>query len=141
MTRDTSRAVPAQRQPMIRSVFQRKANAITCELARRGPHSFELYVVPHWAPASAVIERFDIPEVALARHAQMAQCLRENGWMVIDRVAHKVQIRRVRRCSRASPHARGESLRSRHLLILRQAPPIRLQKDRQKGRLPCVSRT
>jgi hypothetical protein len=72
---------------VIRWTFQRNANAITCELDLRTPHAYEICIVPHWAPASAVIECFDAREAALGRHTELTKCLRENGWMVIERVA------------------------------------------------------
>lgn len=66
--------------------FQRETNAITCELDVRGIRCYELCVLPHWDPSSAVIERFDAPTPALLRHAEVARRLREDGWMVIDHV-------------------------------------------------------
>lgn len=67
-------------------ILQRDTNAITCQLEARGNRSYELCVVPHWDPSSAVIEGFDAPTPALLRHAQVASRLRDNGWMVIDHV-------------------------------------------------------
>jgi hypothetical protein len=72
---------------MVHWILQRGTKAITCQLDARGDRSYELCVVPHWDPSSAVIERYDAPTPALLRHAEVAQCLREHGWTVIDRVA------------------------------------------------------
>ena len=72
---------------MLHWVLQRDTNAITCQLDARGNRSYEVCVLPHWDPSSAVIERFDAATPALLRHAEVARRLRENGWMVIDRVA------------------------------------------------------
>lgn len=72
---------------MLRWILQRDTNAITCQLDVRGTRSYEVCVVPHWDPSSAVIERYDAPTPALLRHAEVARRLRENGWMVIDHVA------------------------------------------------------
>jgi hypothetical protein len=72
---------------MLRWILQRDTNAITCQLDARGNRSYEVCVVPHWDPSSAVIERYDAPTPALLRHAEVARRLRENGWMVIDHVA------------------------------------------------------
>jgi hypothetical protein len=72
---------------MLNWILQRDTNAITCQLDARGDRSYELCMVPHWDPASAVIERFDAPMPALLRQADITKRLRENGWMVIDHVA------------------------------------------------------
>ena len=53
---------------------------ITCQLDVRSDWSYELFVVPHWNPAAAVIERFDAPMAALLRHAEVARHLRADGW-------------------------------------------------------------
>jgi hypothetical protein len=58
-------------------------NAITCHLDVRSDWSYELYIVPHWDPSEAVIERFSAPTPALLRQAEVARCLRENGCVVI----------------------------------------------------------
>jgi hypothetical protein len=72
---------------MLHWVLQRDTNAITCQLDARSNRSYEVCVLPHWDPSAAVIERFAAPTPALMRHAEVARRLRENGWMVIDRVA------------------------------------------------------
>jgi hypothetical protein len=87
MTPGTARNVSLQGAPMLRWILQRDTSAITCQLDARGNRSYEVCVVPHWDPSSAVIERYDAPTPALLRHAEVARRLRENGWMVIDHVA------------------------------------------------------
>jgi hypothetical protein len=72
---------------MLRWILQRDTTAITCQLDVRGTEAYEVCIVPHWNPSSAVIERYDAPTPALLRHAEVARLLRENGWMVIDYVA------------------------------------------------------
>jgi hypothetical protein len=72
---------------MLQWILQRDTRAITCQLDARSDRSYEVCVVPHWDPSTAVIERFDTPTPALLRHAEVARRLRENGWMVIDHVA------------------------------------------------------
>jgi hypothetical protein len=72
---------------MLTWVLQRSTNTITCQLDARGNRCYEVCVLPHWDPSSAVIERFDAPTPALLWHAEVASRFRENGWMVIDHVA------------------------------------------------------
>jgi hypothetical protein len=77
----------AQQPPLVEWILQRDSKAITCQLDLRGRRSYEVSVLPHWDPSSAVIERFDTATPALLRHAQLACRFREAGWMVIDHVA------------------------------------------------------
>jgi hypothetical protein len=72
---------------MLRWVLRRDTTAITCQLDARSRRSYEVCIVPHWDPSSAVIERYDAPTPALLRHAEVARRLRESGWTVIDHVA------------------------------------------------------
>lgn len=72
--------------PMLRWVFQRHANMLTCELAAgTGPY-FDVSIVPHWNLAASVIERFEASMPAFERHADIALRLREAGWSLVDRV-------------------------------------------------------
>jgi hypothetical protein len=70
---------------MLPGAVRCEVSAITCQLVTRSDWSYELYVVPHWDPSSAVIERFRTPAPALLRHAEVGRRLRENGWIVIDK--------------------------------------------------------
>ena len=72
---------------MLRWILERDKNAVTCQLDARGSRSYEVCIVPHWNPSSAVIESYDAPTPALLRHAEITRRLREKGWMVIDHVA------------------------------------------------------
>jgi hypothetical protein len=85
-SRETHQKGPAQTAPMLLWVLQRGANTITCQLDARDDRSYEVCVVPHWDPSTTVIERFDTPTMAVLRHADVAKRLRENGWMVIERI-------------------------------------------------------
>ncbi|HEY7190793.1 MAG TPA: hypothetical protein VH436_29785 [Vicinamibacterales bacterium] len=71
---------------MLQWVLQRDAHALTCELDARDDQSYEVCVVPHWDPASTLIERFETPTLAVLRHADLTKRLRESGWVVIDHV-------------------------------------------------------
>jgi hypothetical protein len=71
---------------MLRWVLHRETTAITCQLDARGGECYELCVLPHWDPSSAVIEHFDDATPALLRHAEVVGRLRENGWIVIDHI-------------------------------------------------------
>ncbi len=75
-------------EPILRWVFERDRNAITCELDVRANHTFEVCVVPHWDVSQTVIERFDVPTTAMLRHAEIASELRESGWVLTDHVPH-----------------------------------------------------
>jgi hypothetical protein len=73
-------------KPVLRWVFGRDANAITCELDTRGARSYEVCLVPHWNVAASIVERFEAPSRAFLRHAQIARELREGGWVLVDRL-------------------------------------------------------
>jgi hypothetical protein len=75
--------VSTESVPMLRWVFQRDSEMLTCEVDAAG-RRWEVCVVPHWDVASAVIERFDQPLSALERHAEIARRLRDAGWSVVD---------------------------------------------------------
>jgi hypothetical protein len=87
MTPHTERSAARQTMPMLNWVLRRDASTITCRLNVRGPESYEVCIVPHWAPSSAVIEQYESAKPALLRHAEAARRLRESGWIVIDHVA------------------------------------------------------
>jgi hypothetical protein len=87
MTPHTHGPAPRRRTPLVEWVLQRETKSITCQLDARGRRCYELCVLPHWDPSSALIERFDAQLPALVRHAQVASRLRDTGWMVIDHVA------------------------------------------------------
>jgi hypothetical protein len=70
--------------PVLRWVFQRENDTITCEVDAAGANRYEVSVVPHWNIAAAFIEEFDAPLSALCRHADIARRLRDTGWNVVD---------------------------------------------------------
>jgi hypothetical protein len=70
-------------QPLVRWVFQREQDLLTCEVAV-GRSAYEVSVVPHGDVSQSVIEPFDRASDALWRHAQIASRLRERGWIVAE---------------------------------------------------------
>jgi hypothetical protein len=73
--------------PVLQWVFWRDGRAITCEIDATRRRGFEVLLVPHWDRSASVIERFDAVHQAFLRHAEMAQRLRESGW--VRAVAHR----------------------------------------------------
>jgi hypothetical protein len=69
---------------MLRWIFRRGTAALECGVEVDADRSFALRVTPLWAPAAAVVERFDDPLSALERHAELAGYLRESGWRVSE---------------------------------------------------------
>ncbi len=65
---------------VLRWVFRRRTDAITCEIDTAGNRVFEVCIVPHWDVSASTIERFDAAHRAFERHAEVAQRLREAGW-------------------------------------------------------------
>ncbi len=72
---------------MLRWVFRRRADAITCGVDFTAGHQYEVSVVPHWNVSATAIEGFDSAPHALQRHAELTQRLRDSGWIVIDHAA------------------------------------------------------
>lgn len=66
---------------VLRWVFRRSNEAITCEIDAAGDHAFEVCIVPHWNVSAGTIERFDAAYRAFERHAELALRLREAGWV------------------------------------------------------------
>ena len=66
---------------LLRWVFQRENQLITCQLDREGRQSaYTLSLVPHWDVRRAVSENFDAGVSAFRRHATVAEQLRSQGW-------------------------------------------------------------
>jgi hypothetical protein len=81
-TTTTKRSNGAEPACMLRWVFQRGPEVLTCAVEKRGERSsFDVCVLPHWNLSHATIERFDAPASALRRHAEIASRLREAGWI------------------------------------------------------------
>ena len=87
MTPDATGKVPVQTALRRRRAGERNSTAITCQLDVRGTRDYEVCIVPHWDPSSAVIEWYDAAAPALSRCAEVARYLRANGWIVIDHLA------------------------------------------------------
>jgi hypothetical protein len=66
---------------LLRWVFQRENQLITCQLDREGClSSYTLSLVPHWDVRQATSENFDAGVSAFHRHATVAEQLRSRGW-------------------------------------------------------------
>lgn len=75
--------------PVLRWVFRRATDAITCEIDAAGDHAFDVCIVPHWDVSAATIERFDAEYRAFERHAELARRLRDAGWVHTARRPHR----------------------------------------------------
>jgi hypothetical protein len=71
---------------MLRWVFHRGTDTLTCEIDAAGRHHFDVCVIPHWDVAASSIEQFDDAVSAFERHAAIARRLREGGWTSVDHV-------------------------------------------------------
>ena len=81
-TRTTRRSAAAEPACILRWVFQRGPEVITCAVENSGERSsFDVCVLPHWNLSDSTVERFDAPASALRRHAEIASQLREAGWV------------------------------------------------------------
>ena len=66
---------------LLRWVFQRDNQLLTCQLDREGHRSsYTLSLVPHWDVKDTVSETFDAGVNAFRRHAAVADQLRTQGW-------------------------------------------------------------
>ena len=66
---------------MLRWVFQRDNQVITCQLDREGHQaSYTLSLIPHWDVRQAASETFAAGVSAFRRHAAIADQLRRQGW-------------------------------------------------------------
>lgn len=74
---------------VLRWVFRRSNDAITCEIDAAGDRRFEVCIVPHWDVSAATIERFDAEYRAFERHAELARRLRAAGWVRTAPRAHR----------------------------------------------------
>jgi hypothetical protein len=72
--------------PLLRWIFERRGDAITCEVDMNAGHACDVSVIPHWNAAAAFIEHFGGPVQAMERHAELAQELRDAGWVVTEHV-------------------------------------------------------
>jgi hypothetical protein len=66
---------------LLRWVFQRGGQLLTCQLDRDGRHAaYSLSVVPHWDVRQAITESFDAGVAAFRQHAAIVDRLRRQGW-------------------------------------------------------------
>jgi hypothetical protein len=68
--------------PMLRWVFRRNTQMLTCEVDAAS-RRWDVCLVPHWDVGGSVVERFETPLSALERHAEIARQLRAAGWAVV----------------------------------------------------------
>jgi len=66
---------------VLRWVFHRNHDAITCEIDATDDRAFEVCIVPHWNVSASTIERFDVAYRAFERHAELARRLQDGGWV------------------------------------------------------------
>jgi hypothetical protein len=73
---------------LVRWIFQRSGNTLTCQVdASATRSSYDVAVVPHWNVAAAAVETVETPGRALQRHAEIAKHLRETGWLLAHHTA------------------------------------------------------
>ena len=68
---------------VLRWIFLRGTQALTCDLRTTGGYAYDVCVVPHWDVSSSVIESYDRPADALRRHAEIARYFRQAGWALV----------------------------------------------------------
>jgi hypothetical protein len=74
---------------LVQWIFRRGSENVTCQVdvCRNGSTTYQLAVVPHRDVEAATIETIKSPLIALQRHAEIANRLREDGWSVARRTA------------------------------------------------------
>jgi hypothetical protein len=78
---------------MLRWVFHRGADAVTCAVEASGSGaSYDVCVLPHWNLSQATVEHFDVAASALQRHAEIASRLRHAGWVARYGASHSTSI-------------------------------------------------
>ena len=88
-TKTRPRPLHAEPACVLRWVFQRGPDVLTCAIEAGGRQSsYEVCILPHWNLSEATVEHFDAPGSALRRHAEIASRLRESGWVARYRVTH-----------------------------------------------------
>jgi hypothetical protein len=73
----------ASATPLLRWLFVRGSQTVTCEILVGGRRVHDVCVVPHNDVSASVVERYTRPADALRRHAEIAWLLRETGWAVV----------------------------------------------------------
>lgn len=68
------------RRRLLRWIFQRGNQRLTCRVDQQPGTGFTLSVVPHASAAHGIAETFSSAWSALQRHAMIASELRGSGW-------------------------------------------------------------
>ena len=68
---------------VLRWIFRRGNQFVTCQLTRIRNHRYVIALVPHWDRSNMGSETFESGLSALHRHAGIANSLRESGWKVV----------------------------------------------------------
>jgi hypothetical protein len=87
MTANNWSAASPDAEPVLRWIFRRERDVLSCGLEVGANRAYDVCVVPHWDVSSSLIEHFDAPADALLRHAEIARRLRERGWVMTDYVS------------------------------------------------------
>jgi hypothetical protein len=77
---------------LLRWVFHRGDDALTCAVEAGGRASYDVCVLPHWNLSEATVEHFDAAASALRRHAEIASRLRQAGWMAEYGGSHPTSV-------------------------------------------------
>jgi hypothetical protein len=82
LPRKTPPSLETESPCLVRWVFRRGADALTCAVDASGARpSFDVCILPHWNLGAAAVEHFNAPSSALRRHAEIARHLRQSGWV------------------------------------------------------------
>ena len=93
MTNTLRRPLRAESACILRWVFHRGPDALTCAVETAGGRSsYDVCILPHWDLSLATVEHFDAPASALRRHAEIASRLRLAGWMAQYGASHSTGI-------------------------------------------------
>lgn len=71
---------------MLRWVFGRPSDSITCEVDFTEDHGYDVSVVPHSDVSAPPVEHFNSLFQALERHVELADTLRKDGWTMIGSI-------------------------------------------------------
>lgn len=78
---------------VLRWVFRRGKQAITCEIDATRGGGCEVCLVPHWNVSASLVESFHTVHEGFQRHAEVARRLRETGWSRAGAPGTAFQIR------------------------------------------------
>ena len=77
---------------LLRCVFHKGPDAVTCAVEVTDTHSYEVCVLPHWNVSESVVEHFEAPAGAVRRHAEIARHLRQSGWVAHYGATHPTGV-------------------------------------------------